>query len=339
MYWYESQENFHPVILSTRVRLARNLKGIPFPEAADAVAREKVCQKAREAFVGYGRYEFDKLSPYEKNAYVEAHLCSPQFARGGQSGRELYVSADGGVSVMVNEEDHFRIQAICKGMEPARALALANAADDALLACAEIAFSPKRGFLTACPTNLGCALRISAMLHLPALCHAGEMNALARAADRLGFTLRGAFGEGSEAQGHLFQISNKSSSRQSEVEILADFERVITEIAQREQSKREEWSKQDGDALEDRIYRSLGVLSHARVMDYGEFVTRWSDLRLGQAMGICKASPEENRDRLLVELMPARLCLEDMSASDPHARDLLRAKKLRRSLGAKEEGK
>lgn len=337
MYWYESQESFHPVILSTRVRLARNRKGIPFPETANAAAREQVCQTAREAFADYSRFEFEKLSDYEKNAYVEAHLCSPQFAKGEQKGKELFVSADGAISVMVNEEDHYRIQAICKGFEPQKAFALANGADDALLAKAEIAFSEKLGFLTACPTNLGCALRISAMLHLPALSHAGEMGALARAADRLGFTLRGAFGEGSEAQGHLYQISNKSSCRQSEEEILAEFERVITEISRREERKRAEWQQRDPDALEDGIFRSLGILSHARVMDYGEFVSRWSDLRLGLALKLATGAEEKNWDRLLVELMPARLCLEDMSASDPHARDLLRAKKLRRVLGAKEE--
>lgn len=332
MYWYESAEKKDPVVLSTRVRFARNLKHLPFPARADEEQKKKVCETAAKAFSELRRYDFSKLSPHEKNAYAEAHLCSPQFAKGTGAGRELYVSEDQRVAVMVNEEDHFRIQAICSGSDPQTAFALANAADDALLKAGEIAFSEKLGFLTACPTNLGCAMRISAMLHLPALSEAGELAALARAADRLGFTLRGAFGEGSASQGDLYQISNKGSFEQNERELIAAFETVIQKICQQELSRREQWKKTASEALEDRLYRSLGILSHARIVDYSEFVSRWSDLRLGEAMGILSFEDPCLINRLLVELMPSRLCLEDLSATDARTRDLLRAKKLREAL-------
>ncbi len=333
MYWYETDRNKDGVVLSTRVRFARNLKHLPFPACADEKQKKKVCQAAASAFGDLFRYDFEKLSVHEKNAYAESHLCSPQFAEGKGAGRELYVSEDHQISVMVNEEDHFRIQAICNGLDPRTAFALANRADDALLKAGEIAFSQKLGFLTACPTNLGCAMRVSAMLHLPAISQGGEIASLARAADRLGFTLRGAFGEGSAAQGDLFQISNKSSFEENEEELIAAFETVIDKICRQEKTQREQWKKNAPEALEDRIFRSLGILSHARIVDYSEFVSRWSDLRLGESLGIVRFKDRCLLDRLLIELMPSRLCLEDVGATDARARDLLRAKKLREALG------
>lgn len=332
MYWYETDHNKDTVVLSTRVRFARNLKHLPFPACADDQQKKKVCQVAAAAFFDLSRYDFEKLSPHEKNAYAESHLCSPQFAQGKGTGRELYVSEDHQISVMVNEEDHFRIQAICNGMDPKTAFALANRADDALAKAGEIAFSQTLGFLTACPTNLGCAMRVSAMLHLPAMNQAGEIAGLIRAADRLGFTLRGAFGEGSAAQGDLFQISNKSSFDQSEEELIVSFETVIQQICDQEKQRREQYKQSHPHALEDQLFRSLGILSHARIVDYGEFVRRWSDLRLGESLGMLDLPKNCSLDRLLIELMPSRLCLEDRSAADAHTRDVLRAKKLREAL-------
>ena len=233
MYWYEDSNNKNEVVLSTRVRFARNLAGVPFPDALNAEGRKKVCETAKGAFEGYQRFDFEKLDEAEKNAYTETHLCSPQFAASEGAGRVLFIGEDGAVSVMVNEEDHFRIQAIVSGLDPERAFEVACRADDRLSGL-DVAFSDRYGYLTACPTNLGCAMRVSAMLHLPALAAAGEIKRLSMAADQLGFTLRGAFGEGSESLGELYQISNKSSGSSSEKEIIKAFSKVIGQVVDAE---------------------------------------------------------------------------------------------------------
>lgn len=329
MYWYEDTSK-NDVVLSTRVRFARNLAGIPFPDALDDKGRREVCDRASKAFDGWERFDFEKLGETEKNAYTETHLCSPQFASSDRKGRILLVGEGGAVSVMVNEEDHFRIQAIVSGLDPQRAFDLACAADDRL-SSEKIAFSDRLGYLTACPTNLGCAMRISAMLHLPALSGAGELRRLAAGADQLGFTLRGAFGEGSDSLGDLYQISNKSSFDGSEQDIIKAFSKVIGQITEAEMKLRKQAAK-DSIELEDRVWRSFGVLSHARSVSYGEFARCWSDLRLGVTVGIIDKPDLAVLDRLLVELMPARLCLRDMSAADPAKRDALRAELLRKEF-------
>lgn len=332
MYWYEDSAGKHPVVLSTRVRFARNLKHLPFPAGLDAQGRQQVCQAAKEAFESLVCYDFSRLSEAEKGAYVQSHLCSPAFAQSRGEGFQLWLSRDGAVSVMVNEEDHFRIQAICAGLDPQKAFDRALETETALRRHQELAFHPKLGFLTACPTNLGCAMRISAMLHLGALRLTGGIGALVRSADRLGFTLRGAFGEGSGPQGDLYQISNKASYQSSEQELLNHFSTVIAQIADQEQKARQALQKQDALGLEDRIFRSLGTLQSARRMDYAEFVGHWSNLRLGQSLGLVSLKDPALPDRLLVELTGARLCLENGNAQNPAVRDQLRAEKLRQAL-------
>lgn len=329
MYWYENGGK-NNTVLSTRVRFARNLSGLRFPECADEKTLNEVCETAKKAFSGYECFDFSKLNATEKTAYAETHLCSPQFASGEGKGRLLLISPDGEVSVMVNEEDHFRIQAICPGLDTARAFEKALAADD-LLPQERVAFDEKLGYLTACPTNLGCAMRVSAMLHLPALAAAGEINGLSRAVDQLGFTLRGAFGEGSGGVGDLYQVSNRGSYDSGEKDVIKAFEKLVGQICERE-GKLRDAMKKDGISLEDRVWRSFGTLNYARSLSYSEFVGCWSDLRLGAELGMEGAPDTALLDRLLIELMPARLCLKDMEASDPVKRDAIRARTLREAL-------
>ena len=332
MYWYEDKASKHPVVLSTRVRFARNLKDVPFPSRLDAEGRKKVSQKLQAAFEGYRFFDFEKLSDFEKLAYGETHLCSMEFAKADSSGRGLLVNEDNSVFIMVNEEDHLRIQAIVSGFDTQKALEAANKADELFLKECSAAFSPKYGFLTACPTNLGCAMRVSCMVHLPALTMAKKLPALIKATDQLGFTLRGAFGEGSSPLGSIYQISNKSSFNRSEEEIAEATKKLIEEISQSELSCRKSLYQDSPLVLEDKIYRSLGILKYQRRISYSEFIEKWSDLRLGFSLDLKGLPRNDVLDRLLVELMQARLCLEDMRCTDPDTRDSVRSEKLRRAL-------
>lgn len=332
MYWYEDKASKHPVVLSTRVRFARNLKDTPFPSRLNAEGRKKICEKVQAAFSGYRFCDFEKLGDTERSAYGETHLCSMDFAKADPVGRGLLINEDNSVFIMINEEDHLRIQAIVSGFDPQKALEAANSADSLFLNGCTAAFDPKLGFLTACPTNLGCAMRVSCMVHLPALTMAKKLPSLVKATDQLGFTLRGAFGEGSSPLGSIYQISNKSSFDRSEEQIVEATKKLIEQITQSELQCRKTLYESAPVILEDRIYRSLGTLKYQRRISYSEFIEKWSDLRLGASLELQDLPSNDVLDRLLVELMQARLCLEDMRCTDPETRDALRADKLRRAL-------
>lgn len=330
MYWYEREGTTFSPVISTRVRFARNLEGTPFPHLLSAPQSTELWEKISGAFAPYGgkAVSFANMDALEKTAYAETRLASPALIQKG-AGSGLILSPEGDVSVMVNEEDHLRIQAIY----PGKALEEAFRAAERWCAIGEkalgYAYRKGLGYLTSCPTNLGAACRISAMIHLPALHGAGAMGALIQNLNNVGFTVRGIYGEGSKEAGGIYQISNQLSREKSAEEICEAFQRVLSDIEERERSAAALLYEKNKLGLEDRIFRAVGTVRYAVKMSYGEFVSLYALIRFGKALGLEKARELPLTDRLLVELMPAPMILSNAENRDEALRDQARAKILR----------
>ena len=268
--------------ISTRVRLARNLAGHRFPLQADDAERRAICSAvcaaAREAAPALHALDLSEVSERARGILVEKYLISPQMAAQGGGTLLLF---DSDVSAMVNEEDHVRLQCILPGLDLQRAHARLDAIDDALERHLDIAFSERFGYLTASPSNVGTGMRASAMLHLPALAIGGALGRVFEGLRGLGVTARGIYGEGSDAAGAIFQISNEVTLGSSERDLLAKVEGVIRTLADRERAAREELLRTAYDAVVDRIWRAYGTLKTARSIGYGEAAELLSLVRWG----------------------------------------------------------
>lgn len=333
MYWYEKKPEEGGIVLSTRVRFARNLEGIPFPAELKEEERGKVFSRIREAFSEKDpmAVDFGETDDRVKEAYVQTHLASAALAKGGK-GTGLLLSREGDVSVMVNEEDHLRLQVILTGkaIRPAfeKAMEWMQVGEKAL----DFAYRDGLGYLTRCPTNLGAAMRISVMAHLPAIVATGSMNAMIRRLNDAGFTVRGLFGEGSRGGGNIFQISNQMSRDKTPEIIVESFSKVVTQVEEWERGAKEALLKDASLDLEDRVFRALGILKYAKKMSYQEFISLYSDLRFGREAQMALPAETEQLDRLLIDLMPAPMLLRDGSLGEADARDAARAKALREAL-------
>ncbi|HEY8531864.1 MAG TPA: protein arginine kinase [Limnochorda sp.] len=334
--WMEGDAPANDIAVGTRVRLARNLEDIPFPGVASIAQMRQVVDQVRQAVAGAAAqglgqlsfYAMDELSPLTKELLVERHLISPQHAQTG-AGHGLALRDDERVSIMVNEEDHLRIQVLLPGFQPKEAWRIANQVDDALDARLVYAFSDSIGYLTAWPTNVGTGLRASVMLHLPGLVRSGQIRALVNAVAQLGLTVRGIYGEGTEAWGNLFQLSNQVSLGRSEEEITDHLATVARQVIQQERQTREALLNQRRIELEDAIYRSLGIVTHARSLSTKEALRLLSDVRLGIDLGLISGIPQTILQELVVRIRPAhlqRLVGRELSASE---RDLERATLIR----------
>ena len=324
------------VVLSTRIRLARNLEGLPFPGWAKPAQREEVadrCLKALEALPRFRRghvLRMSGLSDLDRAVLVERHLVSKELAN-GKSGAAV-ISRDQTCSVMVNEEDHLRIQVVKAGWHLRSAWHLAEQLDDALAPRLGFAFSERLGYLTACPTNVGTGLRASAMLHLPALCLSGHMDKVTRGLGQDGLAVRGWLGEGTEAAGNVFQISNQQTLGRSEEEIMKHLSGWIKTVVEQERNARRRLAAEEGEKFTDRAARALGVLRHARLLSSAESMNMLSHLRLACDMGCL---PEERRsavDRLMIEGQPAHIQALTGAELDSDARDVRRAAAIREAL-------
>ncbi len=322
------------VVLMTRIRLARNLAGTPFPGWAKAGKRGEILGTCREAVVTTSPMKrglsvaVDELSELEKQILVERHLISRELS-GAKGGSGVVISKDQCFSVMINEEDHLRIQVLRAGFQLKKAWNSINELDSAIEDQLDYAFSPKLGYLTACPTNLGTGMRASAMMHLPALVIANQMEKVVRAVNQLGMVVRGLFGEGSDASGSIFQISNQTTLGESEDEIIKRLGSVLTSIIEHELNARQRLLEADPGKLFDKIGRAYGILQNSHVLSSSEAMNLLSLLRLGTDL---KVFPEENRakiDRLFIEAQPGHLQHAQKGEFEPGQRDLLRAGRLR----------
>lgn len=327
------------IILTSRIRIARNLSGVAFPTLLTDSIADEVLGSTREALESapvkeLGDFQFARMSemtPLDRQALVEKHLISRELAEEANHSA-VAVREDEMVSIMVNEEDHLRIQCIMPGFRLEEAWTLASKIDDALEETLSYAFDNRLGYLTACPTNVGTGLRASVMMHLPGLVLSGQINRMLAAISQVGLAVRGLYGEGSESAGNLFQVSNQVTLGESEEEIIQNLRTVVDQLIDHERSARRMLLNQNRTALEDRVCRSFGVLAYARQIDSKEALERCSDVRLGIDMGMISGVSSGILKELMVMVQPAFLQKYYREELSPAERDVRRATLIRERL-------
>lgn len=329
------------VAISSRIRLARNLVAYPFTPRMTGDQSSEILGKVKEAVFSSNSeelgelkyYEMNSLKPTDKQLLVEKHLISPDFAE-GERNRAVIVSKNEIISIMVNEEDHLRLQCIFPGMQLDTAWQMCSRLDTSLEGKLDFAFDKSNGYLTCCPTNTGTGIRASVMLHLPALSMTGYIKGILETCSKLGVAVRGMYGENSEAAGNMFQVSNQMTLGQTEEEIIAGIVNITTQITEQERMLRAELYKQSPVRFEDRIYRSLGTLKSARILSTEESLKLLSDVRLGLIMGLMSGMELEDLNEMMVEVQPAYLQKLAGGQLLPDERDVKRATMLRERLDA-----
>lgn len=326
------------VVVSSRVRLARNLVGHHFLARADETERRDIVDELNQAInaADFGRETFyvnvTDAEPLDRKLLVERHLISRQHAE-GEGSRGVAISTVETLSLMINEEDHLRIQVLRRGMNLDDAWKEMSHVDEALESLVQYAWHKKYGYLTACPTNVGTGLRVSVMLHLPALKLTNEIEKFFRAAKDMHLAIRGFFGEGTEATGDFYQVSNQTTLGQSEDEILEGFKTdVIPSIVKYEQEARRVLLKDRPAALDDKCWRALGLLQNARAISSEEALFLLSHLRLGVVMGRIDHLDLEAINQLFIAIQSAHLQKRQKRALDGEHRSIVRADFIRDSL-------
>jgi protein arginine kinase len=335
--WMGPQAPQGEVVLSSRIRLARNLSERTFPqraaEPARAVLLQEILDKTQhvEALEGGLRLGLEKLQPVERQLLGERQLVSQDLVEAPQH-RGVVVAKDESASFMINEEDHLRIQAIRPGLDLDQAYRVADGLDDELDARLDFAYSARFGFLTACPTNTGTGMRASVLIHLPGVVLAKESDKLLESLRKLHLTVRGFYGEGSAAMGNFFQISNAVTFGLREAEILEQLDRAAHTLIEWEQRAREALLRKARPLLEDKIWRSYGILRYARMLTSQEALTHTSLLRLGVGLKILDDVPVETLNEILVQSRPAHAQLLAAREGGASERDAWRAEMVRNKL-------
>lgn len=341
--WLRGSGPHNDIVLSSRVRLARNLAGFPFVSRCNRRQRFEALARCRDCIMAgiLGEdvlwVDLPEMSELDRQLLVERHLISRQHAAGGaDQPRSVAIGRGETFALMINEEDHLRIQVLRSGMQLTQAFEHINQIDDALESALDFAFSARWGYLTACPTNVGTGIRVSVMLHLPALKLTGEIEKVRRAARDMHLAVRGLFGEGSEAMGDLYQVSNQTTLGRSEREFLADFEHtIVPQIISYEQQARQALARQRPAQLDDKIYRAWGVLTHARHISSEEVLQQLSLLRLGVHLGRLNLVDISTLNELFLLTQPAHLQRLASAEMDTNTRREERAKLVRMRLSAK----
>lgn len=340
--WMSQDGPDSDIVLSSRIRLARNFKDYYFPTIYSPEQAKKIITEVTEIFnlirndhSQIDLLKMDELQPLQKRVLVEKHLISPNLADESSHGAVI-LTDDEDVSIMINEEDHIRIQCLFPGLQLKDALEKANRIDDLIEEHIHYAFSEKFGYLTSCPTNVGTGLRASVMVHLPGLILTQQMNRIIPAINQLGLVVRGIYGEGSEALGNIFQISNQMTLGKTEEDIVADLTSVVHQIIAQERSAREALIKTSNIQLEDRVYRSFGVLANSRIIESKEAAQCLSDVRLGIDTGYIKSVSKSILNELMILTQPGFLQQYAGGPLRPHERDIRRASLIRERLKLEE---
>lgn len=329
--WLEVGIDEGPVI-SSRIRLARNLDEYSFPDWASKKELNAIWAQAAGFFKSpdspFMSWSMGEISALEKEVLFERHLISQELAL-KEEGCGVFVSADECMSVMVNEEDHIRIQSLQPGLHLKEAWRAADKIDDELEAQLTYAFSPKLGYLTSCPSNVGTGMRASVMLHLPGLVLMEEMDPVINGISKIGLAVRGMWGEGTEASGNMFQISNQITLGRREDEIIAHLEQIVLELIEHENNARIRLMKDRALVVEDHVARAFGILGNARMMTSGEALNLLSTLRLGIDLGLVDEFSRRDVDMLFIAIQPAHLQKFESKELEPEERDVVRADMLR----------
>ena len=342
--WMSAEGPDSDIVLSSRIRLARNFDEYKFPtlfthEEAKMIIENMEFILNRSPIEKFGQMELlkiEELQPLQKRVLVEKHLISPHLAEDSRYGAVLLTENEE-VSIMINEEDHIRIQCLYPGLQLSEALDAANEIDDWLESNVQYAFDEKHGYLTSCPTNVGTGLRASVMMHLPGLMLTQQINKIIPAINQLGLVVRGIYGEGSEALGNIFQISNQITLGKSEEDISRDLKGVVSQLISQERSAREALRKTSNIQLEDRVFRSLGVLSNSRIIESKEAARCLSDVRLGIDMGYIDKMPKTILNELMILTQPGFLQQYAGGSLRPYERDIRRAALIRNRIKMEQE--
>ncbi len=336
--WMRQSDSNCDVVLSTRVRLARNIKAQPFPNS-ELDTHQKVLNIIEvnfsdQLFPDLGSVELVKmnnLAPIDRHVLVEKHLISPNLAAHSED-RACLLSQSEELSIMVNEEDHLRIQCLLPGFQLEEALNLAMKADDWMENKITYAYDEKIGYLTSCPSNVGTGLRASVMMHLPALTLSGKLDQITENISKIGLVVRGIYGEGSKSFGNLYQLSNQITLGKSETAITNDLKEVVEQIIALEQETRKSFLQVARISIEDRVFRSLGILKNARLITSNEAAQRLSEVRVGIDLGIISGLNGNIFNELMIAIQPG--CLQRYAGKElsPEERDFYRASLIRDTI-------
>src|SRR6266568_4310617 len=325
------------IVMSSRVRLARNLKGFPFPGWAKKPDRVKALEVVRPAVESLAQMEgafsesMDNLTAMDKQILVERHLVSREHAA-KNVGSGLVLNKEETLCVMINEEDHLRMQALRPGLQLRSAWLAIDQVDSALERRLDYAYSNDMGYLTACPTNIGTGIRVSAMLHLPALVLAEQINPIIQSVNKLGLAVRGLYGEGTEALGNVFQVSNQMTLGESESTIVERLEKVLAQIIEHEENARGTLMEKKAKMVHNHVGRAYGILANAHIISSKETMNLLSLMRLGVDMGLFPGVDRSLVDELFILTQPAHLQKQHTEKLSAEERDLLRADMVRDRL-------
>ncbi|WP_081735535.1 protein arginine kinase [Paenibacillus gorillae] len=342
--WMKGDGPESDIVISSRIRIARNLSHKPFPMLATNDQLVEVMEQLTEVensgkLKPIGKFEtivLSELNELERRVLVEKHLISPNLANESRGGAVI-LSDNESVSIMINEEDHLRIQCLYPGFQIKEAWTHANRIDDVFEDETDYAFDEKKGYLTSCPTNVGTGIRASVMMHLPALVLTQQINRILSAVTQVGLAVRGLYGEGSEALGNLFQISNQITLGQSETEIIDNLHGVAKQIIEHEKAARSRLMSESRLRIEDRVKRSYGILSYAAVIDSKESAQRLSDVRLGVDLGLLDDVSPQIMNELIVMTQPGFLQQAFNEKMSAEQRDYRRAELIRKQLRSQTE--
>ncbi len=337
--WLSGTDDADGIVVSCRTRLARNINAVPFAQKASEQDEQEVIERVLSAARRIGSmrdaafFKMDVLDASDRRLLVERHLVSPSLADSkGQRG--VLFNADESLSVMINEEDHLRLQAILPGMSSEKAWSSINALDDQLGAGLDFAYSEKYGYLTACPTNTGTGLRVSVLMHLPALVLTEDIERVLRGLTQMSFTARGVYGEGTNAVGNLFQISNQGTLGHREEDIVEGLSGLAIKLVEYEREAQETLYREARNQVEDKIWRAFGLLSNSRVLSSQEFMNLLSAVRLGYSLSIVSGITSAFLNQLMIITQPSHLQAEAGRKLKSDERDVIRASLVRQRLNA-----
>jgi protein arginine kinase len=338
--WLRGTGPEHDIVISSRIRLARNVAQRPFLTVASHKAKAELEVQIREALEGVNLggvrlyVSLKEATPIDRLFLMERHLISRDLLN-AEGDRGVAIAKEETVAIMVNEEDHLRLQVMRSGLQLEPAWKEIDRIDDELSSRLPYAYHPEFGYLTACPTNAGTGMRISVLLHLPALAMTRQIDKVFQALSRISFSVRGFYGEGTQASGNFYQISNHSTLGKSEVQLIKELSNVVPEIVKFERHCREKLAKEQRAALEDRVFRACGTLRYARSISTEETMELLSAVRLGSNLALLPEIPSRTIDELFISTQPGHLQKHEGRILSPQERDLARAGFIRGKLGTR----
>lgn len=332
--WTQGTGQFPEVVLSSRIRLARNLAQFPFPLQQTETSSNGVLERVAQAIEkdrNLGFYRLNDIPELQRTVLMEKHLISPEHVQNPQN-KGLVVNESGSISIMVNEEDHLRIQCFESGLELEKLWERANKLDDQLEENLDYAFDENYGYLTCCPTNLGTGMRVSVMMHLPGLVLTKQAGRILSQLSQVGIAVRGIFGEGTETLGNLYQLSNQLTLGQSEEDILLNINDLSKKLVDQELVARNYLLQNAGLKIEDKAKRAFGILTNAKIISSKEALSLISDLRLGKTLDLIENIDLKLINELLLLCQPAFLQVLNGAEMKPEERDIKRAEMFKEKL-------